>query len=70
MNLVKSVRVGLAKNGMNQGDLAEKIGMSKPHLSKMIRQKYHTRDQLVTLAGAFNMTVSAFIALGEDEEAA
>lgn len=66
MNIGKSIKVALAKKDMNQQDLAEKMKVSKPYVSQLAGREHAGMGTVVLLAGAFDMKVSDFVALGED----
>lgn len=66
MNVGKSLRVALAKSGMNQKQLAEKLSMRQTSLSQLAAQTSCTGATLEKLSGAFGMKASEFVALGED----
>lgn len=66
MNLRKSVMLALASKEMMQKDLAKQLGMSQGSMSQLVNQKSCTGATLQKLAGAFDMKVSDFVALGED----
>lgn len=67
MNLPKSIRVGMAMRGMDQGDLALATGIHRSNISKMINGKMTITDErLGEIAAALNMKVSNFVRLGED----
>lgn len=67
MNIGKSIRIGCAKNDLNQKDLAALTGISTVTISHIISGKTQCRQStLESLCAAFNMKASEFIALGED----
>lgn len=66
MDIGKSLKIALLKNNMEQADLANKIGIHQANISKIACGKNITTETLGRLAGAFNMKVSEFVALGED----
>lgn len=66
MNLRKSVMIALASKEMKQKDLADQLGMSQGSMSQLVNQKSCTGATLQKLAGAFDMKVSEFVALGEE----
>ena len=65
MNLKKSVTVARAINDMTQKDVAEKMEVSPQYLSLVLNRGDCTTCLLCEMAGAFNLKVSEFIALGE-----
>lgn len=66
MNLKKSIQVALALKQMRQGDLAKAIGMRASSLSASAQRNSCSLQVLERIAGALGMTVSEFVALGED----
>lgn len=67
MDLPKSMRVALAMRNMNQLDLAEKAGIHRTNVSKMMSGKMIiTNERLQSIADAVGMKVSDFVKLGED----
>lgn len=66
MNIGKSLKMALLKNDMEQADLADKVGIHQSNISKISCGKTITTETLARLAGAFNMKVSEFVAIGED----
>ncbi|MDH3354505.1 MAG: helix-turn-helix transcriptional regulator [Chromatiales bacterium] len=61
----KSIRIALAKNGQKQKWLADKIGTSEVQLSKWANKDHLNTATIEMIAMPFNMSVSEFIALGE-----
>ena len=66
MDLSKSLRVALANSNMQKKVLAEKVGTSQQQVSNWLRSGNIKQSSLSYIAAVFNMTVSEFIALGED----
>ena len=66
MNIGKSVRVALAQRGLKQKDLAEKLGVSTVTACHLANDKECSGSRLRSLADVFDLTVSEFVALGED----
>lgn len=66
MNVGKSIKIALIKQGMEQRDLAEKMKVSKPYISQLAGKEQIGMGTVVLLAEAFSMKVSDFLALGED----
>lgn len=66
MNIRKSVMIALAQRDMKQKDLAEQLGMSQGSMSQLLSQTSCTGATLQKLAGAFDMKVSEFVAIGEE----
>ena len=66
MNIGRSIRIACAHCDMNQGDLAATCGISRVTISHLVTGKTQCNQKtLETLAAAFDMKVSEFIALGE-----
>jgi len=66
MNIGKSLKISLLKNNMEQSDLAQKLGIHQSNISRIANCKTITTETLERIAGAFNMKVSEFVAIGED----
>lgn len=66
MNIGKSLKVALAKKGMRQNELAEQMKVSRQWIGKLANSEKAGMGSVELLANAFGMTVSEFIALGED----
>ena len=67
MNLVKSLRVGIAIKGMTQQELAVNSLVSIATISKVAKGHVGVSIGIVdNLASALNYKLSEFIALGED----
>lgn len=66
MNAAKSMKIAMAQRGMNQIDLAKKIGVTQPSISGLAKRSKWNGESLVKIAGAFGLKVSEFVALGED----
>ena len=65
MNIKKSVKIALAKADKRQGWLAKELGMKDATLSSILHVNKPSSANINKLAGAFDMKVSEFIALGE-----
>lgn len=66
MNIGKSIRVACAQNDINQQELSDITNISEVTISKLVNGKSQCKQTtLETLAEAFKMPVSGFIALGE-----
>jgi transcriptional regulator with XRE-family HTH domain len=67
MNIGRSIKVACAQKGIKQIELAEILGLTPITVSRMANNKGDAlkKETLESLAGAFNMPVSEFIALGE-----
>ncbi len=67
MNLGKSIRIALAVEGLKIGDLANKSGISRQHISCIINNKKSPRmNSLQLISDALGYSVSDLIKLGED----
>jgi len=66
MNVGKSVKIALAKRGTNQTRLAESLGVTAVWVNRLANSRSASMATVETLASAFNMKVSDFIALGEE----
>ena len=66
MNLSKSLRVAIAKEGIKHKDLAKRIGTSSQQVSNWLKSGSIKQSSLTDICKVFNMPVSEFIALGED----
>lgn len=67
MHVGRSVKVALAKQNRSQQWLADKLGISRTRTSTIANSEDAGSPLLRRLADAFNMSVSEFIALGEDQ---
>ena len=66
MNLGKSIRIGCAIKEINKKELAQITGMAESTISLLANNhRFCSKSTLESLAKAFNMPVSEFIALGE-----
>lgn len=65
MDIKKSIRVALAHQGLNQGDLAKALGMSDSALSQMLNRKSITSEKINQIAVALKMKASELVAIGE-----
>jgi len=66
MNVGKSIKIALAKRDINQTQLAGKLGFTQVWVNRLANSRTASMTTVETLAQAFNMRVSEFIALGED----
>lgn len=66
MNVGKSLKVGLAKRGISQTALAEKMGVHLQWVNKLANSESAAQATVVSLASALDYKVSEFVALGED----
>jgi len=65
MNIKKSLNLALADADMSRVELAKILGVSKQRVYAISRQKTFMPETITAVAGAFDMKVSEFIALGE-----
>ena len=69
MNLVKSLRVGLATKGMTQQELAAKALVSIATISKIAKGHQGVSIGIVgMLADSLDLSLSEFIAIGEKKK--
>lgn len=68
MNLKRSIKVSLAQKDRNQQWLAEKSGIAASHISTICTTGNASLPTIKALSDALDMSVSAFIAIGEDSE--
>lgn len=66
MNLGKSLKVALAKKGINQSVLARDNGWHLRWVNKLANQEGGTVQNINQLSQALGMKASEFVALGED----
>jgi DNA-binding Xre family transcriptional regulator len=66
MNLGKSLKIALIKAELSQIELAEKIGVSKQQVNNWTRADGIRSTNLNKVCNALNLSVSEFIALGEE----
>jgi DNA-binding Xre family transcriptional regulator len=66
MNLSKSIKVSLAKRGVTQSWLAQRMGVSSNAVSKLCVNNKSGTDRLVEICHILEMPLSDFIALGEE----
>ena len=66
MNLGKSLKVALARCGMNQSQLARQMGVPLRTINKLANKPGGTVGNITSLAGALGLKASEFVALGED----
>lgn len=66
MNVGKSLKVALAKKGMRQNELAEKLKVSRQWIGKLANAERAGMGSIEILAATFDMKVSEFLSLGED----
>ena len=67
MNIGKSIKLALVHKGMRGKDLAERLGVTQTTVSLMQSRPTASGQMLINLACAFDMKVSDFVKLGEDE---
>lgn len=66
MDLGKSLKVALARKGMNQSQLARQMGTPLRTINKLANKPGGTVENINTLSDALGMKASDFVALGED----
>ena len=66
MDLRKSLRLAIANKGIKKSQLAEKLGTSSQQVSNWLRTGKMKQSSLEEVSAAFDMSVSQFIALGEN----
>jgi len=66
MNVGKSIKVALAKRGINQTQLAAELKCTKVWISRLANMRTASMPTVEMLAKSFDMKVSEFVALGED----
>lgn len=68
MNIQLSIKYALAKNNIKQNQFASGVNVTKAYASAVINNhKKPSLDFVVKSAAFFEMPVSKFIALGEDQ---
>jgi len=65
MNVGKSLKIALVKEGRNQKWLAEKLSMSQQNINNIANGSGGNANTIKKIASAFDMSASEFIALGE-----
>lgn len=65
MDIGKSTKIALVKNGCSQGWLAKELGVSRQRATAIANSKEAGAKTLERLANVFGMSISEFIALGE-----
>jgi hypothetical protein len=66
MNLKRSTRIALARIDKTQAWLAQESGISKPTISIMCSTNRTSSNSMQAIASALGMTVSEFVAVGEE----
>lgn len=66
MNVGKSIKVALAKKGQNQTQLASQMNCTQVWINRLANSRTAAMPTVESLAAAFDMKVSEFLALGED----
>jgi transcriptional regulator with XRE-family HTH domain len=66
MNLGKSLKVALARKGLNQSELARKNDWCLRTINKLANRAGGTVENINQLSAALGMKASEFVALGED----
>lgn len=66
MHIGKSIKVSLAKAGMSQRQLADKMGLSVRFITTLANRKTANLATVERIATVFGLKVSEFIAIGEE----
>ena len=66
MNVGKSLKLALVKDGRTQRAFALDLGFGPVWVSRLANQRSASMNTVETLAAAFGMSVSEFIRLGEE----
>lgn len=66
MNASKSLKIALAKRGLNQLKFAALAGMTQPSVSGLASRNNWNCESLQKVSDALGLKVSEFVALGED----
>lgn len=66
MNASKSLKIALAKRGLNQLKFAAMAGMTQPSVSGLSSRSNWNCESLQKVSDALGLKVSEFVALGED----
>jgi len=67
MNLARSIRVALAQRDHNAAWLADKIGVKRQQIGRIIKTGNATTTTVDKIAKALELSSSELIALGEGE---
>lgn len=67
MNLGKSFKTALKLAGKSQRQFSRENGLHERNVNRMANSSCGTVDNFNTLAAIFGMSVSEFVALGEDK---
>lgn len=65
MNIKKSLKVAMAKNGYTAQDVANKMNVSRTRIYAITNQVSPRNETIERLSEVFGMKVSEFISLGE-----
>lgn len=66
VSLGKSIKVALAKAGLSQRQLADRMGLSAPFITKLANKQTAKLETVDKIAAALGMKASELIALGEE----
>ena len=66
MNAGKSLKVALAKNGLNQKQLAAKMGVSTAYICRLASKEKMGMGAAIRISEALGMRVGDFLSLGDD----
>lgn len=68
MNLKKSIKQACLNKEVTQKSIAENLGFSPTQLQVIMKRNSASTAMLLSIADAFGMKLSEFIALGEKNE--
>lgn len=66
MDLAKSLRVAMALKNVRPAGVAEALGIASPHVYMWLKTGSMTQKNMIRLAHYFEMKMSDFIKLGEE----
>ena len=66
VSLGKSIKVALAKAGLSQRQLADRMELSAPFITKLANKRTANLETVDKIAAALGMKASELIALGEE----
>lgn len=67
MNAGKSIKMAMAKRDMTPKDLADRMDVSRQYVGQLMNSEHIGMGTLSSLAVIFDMKVSEFVRLGEDD---
>ncbi len=68
MNLKKSIKVALARQDKNASWLANRLNITRQHMSQIINSSGVNSDTIDKVAKALDLASSELIALGEEND--